>query len=201
MSQSALDSSPRQALFSRFSCFAKETIGSSAIANKPLVLLTGGLRSPSHLNRALQNGHADLLGIGRGAVACPDLPEILSTCEMTNGAGENALSTRPFAREPDFASEHNSRSRINRLIKSLMSRIQLVGTGATMAWYVLMIRRLVQSNGDDNMAPRMDYAIGALEAVLGMWIPIHWRWTQWKIWTIATVLGILSTCIWSWTML
>ena len=202
MSQSALDSSPRQALFSRFSCSAKETItSSSAVPNKPRVLLTGGLRSPSHLSEALRHGHADLLGIGRGAITCPNLPETLSLHQMTHGAEETTLSTRPFAREPDFASGLNSRSKIDQSIKSLMSKIQLVGTSATMAWYILMIRRLVQSSADGTEVPRMEYSIGALEAVLGMWIPMYWRWTRRRIWTITTVLGILATCIWSWSML
>lgn len=200
MSQSALDSSPRQALFSRFSCCAMETIASSsAIVNKdhtpPRVLLTGGLRSSSHLNGALQHGHADLLGIGRGAITCPDLPD-----KVANDVEGNVL-TRSFAREPDFASEPNLRSKIDQLIKSFMFRIQLVGAGATMAWYILMIRRLVQSSNDGTGVPQMEYSMGALEAVLGMWIPIQWHWTQWRIQTIIAVLGILAACMWSWSTL
>ena len=47
-------------------------------AKQPLVMLTGGLRSPQLMKSALALGHADLLGVARFAVLQPELPNCLA---------------------------------------------------------------------------------------------------------------------------
>ena len=63
---------PRQAFFAQFSSKLMEELSSmtSSDGSLPLVLLTGGLRTPAHLNTALSAKHTHLLGIGRSSVLC-----------------------------------------------------------------------------------------------------------------------------------
>jgi hypothetical protein len=49
-----------------------------------------------------------------------------------------------------------------------MSRIQLIGADARMAWYFVMIRRLANKGGERNV--QMDYDMGAVDAIFKMWI-------------------------------
>ncbi|KAF7986295.1 hypothetical protein HWV62_35240 [Athelia sp. TMB] len=102
MSQTALSKSPRQAFFAGFSSRALQVLDSFPDGSAPRILLTGGLRTPSHLQTALTSHHADLLGVGRGSVTTPDLPDILRRWEQDNGDTIDKTYT-PFGPEtPDL---------------------------------------------------------------------------------------------------
>lgn len=64
--------SPREAFFASFSRRVIKELQRSA--SRPIVLLTGGFRNPVQLSQAIREQHADLLGLGRLSVFCPDLP-------------------------------------------------------------------------------------------------------------------------------
>jgi len=169
MSPNPLSKSPRQAFFAQFSHRAMEALTLSPktiLKTSPLILLTGGLRTPSHLETAIISRHADLLGIGRGSVTCPNLPDVLR--QMENTAGKQAGDAYTlFAPEPNLALGFFGSDWIGSWMWTFMSRIQLIGAGASMAWYIVMIRRLA-SRGDRTV--QMDYDMGAVGAIFKMWI-------------------------------
>ncbi|KAJ6577767.1 hypothetical protein B0H19DRAFT_1121306 [Mycena capillaripes] len=142
--------SARQALFAEFAHHALRAVASFPRA--PLILLTGGLSTPAHLRAALSAPHAHLLGLGRSAVLCPDLPHLL-----TQEPDPDAL----FAPAPDL----QVGSIMSRILDRL-PRIRLLGAGAAMAWYVVALRRLTTSS---RPAQRPDYSVGALSGVWWMW--------------------------------
>lgn len=109
--------SPRQALFSEFSQRALHSL--SDLPSRPMIILTGGLRSASLMHSALENGHADMLGIGRLSVVQPDLPTLLQAAE------NEGTWTMPSP-----------------IQRSWMPKIPLVGSGVEMAWYVVAIRNI-----------------------------------------------------------
>jgi hypothetical protein len=171
MSPSALSKSPRQAFFAHFSHNAMRALTASSEAvlktSPPLILLTGGLRTLSQLETAITSRHTDLLGIGRVSVTCPDLPDVLRRMENVKGKqGGNAHAL--FAPEPNLTLGFFGSARIGRLVWSFMSSIQLVGAGAGMAWYVVMIRCLARRGGEGRV--QMDYNMGAVGAIFRMWI-------------------------------
>nr|PZN42543.1 MAG: NADH:flavin oxidoreductase [Actinomycetota bacterium] len=65
------------------------------------VIANGGMHEPERAARVLAEGHADLLSIGRGALANPDLPRLLA-------AGEAPRAFDPAMLEP-FATLDNAR--------------------------------------------------------------------------------------------
>jgi hypothetical protein len=169
MSSNPLSKSPRQAFFAQFSRRAMEALTLSpktVLKASPLILLTGGLRTPSHLETAIISRHADLLGIGRGSVTCPDLPDVLRQMENESKQAGDAYTL--FAPEPNLALGFFGSDWITRWVWTFMSRIQLIGAGARMAWYVVMIRRLASKGGERNV--QMDYDMGAVGAIFKMWI-------------------------------
>ena len=165
----SLSKSPRQAFFSHFSRQAMEavqpTLDAASGACAPLILLTGGLRTPSHLETAITSRHAHLLGIGRGAITCPDLPDVLKRMED----GQTGDVYAPFAPDPNLARGPFGSDRIGDWVWTFMSQIQLIGAGASMAWYIVMIRRLAQSH---ERKVQMDYEMGATSAIFKMWITL-----------------------------
>ncbi|KAJ6615132.1 hypothetical protein B0H10DRAFT_1801780 [Mycena sp. CBHHK59/15] len=150
--------SARQALFADFSRHTVHVLAD--IPHAPLVLLTGGLASPAQLHAALAAHHTHLLGLGRAAVLRPDLPRLLKT-----QLADDAAAQHPFAPPPDL-----------RLwspwpwVLTCLPRIRLLGAGASMAWYVVMLRRLAtRSPAAAGGALRADYSVGALGGILWMW--------------------------------
>jgi hypothetical protein len=138
--------SSRRALFARFSHQALKCLEDLPQPG-PLILLTGGLRTPAHLYSALRSRHAHLLGIGRGSVLCPDLPQI--------------LRSRWSDDEMPFGSEFPDMDDRNWI---WLPKIKLVGAGAKMAWYVVVMRGLA-------MRERKTYLrMGGFEAVLRMFL-------------------------------
>jgi hypothetical protein len=113
------------------------------------------MRTPLHLTSALQENHADILGIGRMAVLCPDLPLILAEYAQTQGDQAIGQASTFFADVPKL--------RLSRTWSRILPKIKLVGAGAEVAWYVVAMRSLAR-NGV--ISRRM----GPVEAVLRMWV-------------------------------
>ncbi|KAI0045015.1 FMN-linked oxidoreductase [Auriscalpium vulgare] len=190
----------RQAFFSRFSrkaLAAIKSLPSSSPRHRPLVVLTGGLQTPANLTDALSNGHADLLGIGRGSVLCPDLPRRLQKCISESLHQESPSTDRSMPLEdtvadafpgpPDLAVRE---SRTTRVAFSLLTTLgvlplpKLIGAGAGMAWYTVMMSRLAKGRP-------IDYKIGAAGGIVRMWA------AEVQIVSVALIVIILYT---AWTM-
>src|SRR5258708_4136551 len=140
----------RQAFFARFARKARDAIHAQAPSSPRhlLVLLTGGMRSPEIFEDALSQGHADLIGIGRGSVLEPRLPLLLR--KLYSGRAAGALNrerdeVRVFSfQQPTLSSSGTP------LIRTVLSILRalgilplptLIGAGAAMAWYVVTMSR------------------------------------------------------------
>lgn len=170
-SETTHSKSPRQAYFAHFSHQALQALESlrktSTTPPTPLILLTGGLRTPAVLRTVLNSGHAHLLGIGRGSVLCPNLPSILKE-NLTR------LDDIPFQREPDLSLPRILDYWPLSWVWSLVPKIKLIGAGVGMAWYVVAIRRISHASrsGSDMI---LNYNMGGLGAVFWMWCWIPMR--------------------------
>ena len=164
--------SPRQALFARFSHRALQALESLRQSNSayigclPLILLTGGLRTPGLLQKALALKHADLLGIGRGSVLCPDLPSVLAK----RLHDLQTWGDIPFQPEPDLQLPGILSYPILRSIWELVPKVKLIGAGVGMAWYVVAMRHIANTTvaGQDKKI-RPKYDVGGLYSVFCMW--------------------------------
>ncbi|TFK27424.1 oxidoreductase [Coprinopsis marcescibilis] len=168
MSGGDYESPGRQAFFSRMSQKCMEvleemprTISSPPL---PLVMLTGGLRTPALIDSALSNKHAQLVGIGRPAVVCPNLPTVLREMGDDSSKWPNTL----FAPEPSL-----SRPKLfelpgfNRVWNSL-PRISLIGAGVNVSWYEVSLRYLAEKVWDPKKT-YPDYSVGAFGGLIYMW--------------------------------
>lgn len=175
--------SPRQAFFHRFSHQALKALDSLPETSKPapLILLTGGLLTPALLHKALSSRHAHLLGIGRGSVLRPDLPELLKTKGNDQSLWDDAL----FQQEPDLRNPHFLGYWPFSWFWRLVPNIALVGAGVNMAWYVVAIRGMALRVGSNGIS-KPNYSIGGLGAVVMMW-----AWTPWNTYTAGASYGIL----------
>jgi hypothetical protein len=165
----------RQAFFARFARKARDAIRAQASSSPqhPLVLLTGGMRSPDVFEDALSQGHADLIGLGRGSVLAPRLPLLLRKLYSGQAAGDlDRKSDDDVAREFSFQQPTLSCSDTP-LIRAAVSILRglgilplptLIGAGAAMAWYIVTMSRTSRGRG-------IDYQMGGLRVVLTMWIP------------------------------
>jgi hypothetical protein len=97
----------------------------------------------------------------------------------------------PFTPEPNLALGFFGSDRIGRWVWTFMSGIQLVGAGAGMAWYVVMIHRLASRGRQRSV--QIDYDMGAMEAILKMWIT-----TERACLTACTAVGfvLLLASLW-----
>ncbi|KAH0826612.1 hypothetical protein J3R83DRAFT_4976 [Lanmaoa asiatica] len=182
---SAKAASPRQAFFAQFAKKARECLKTNfpARVNVPLILLTGGLCSPAHLQSALDAGHADLLGIGRGSILRPDIPAILQERILNAAASGSsiALDDEPFEHEPDGDIQ----------LPSWVPQIPLVGAGVGIAWYNVRMRRIAASqlgkrvDGKPLPAPPPAFGMTGIEAMVRMWV-----WLEWH----ELFIGVLSVC-------
>jgi len=174
---SGSEKSDRQAFFARFSQTVMKSLYQSPLpfASIPLILLTGGLRSPSHLQTALASRHADLLGIGRCAILCPDLPKTLRS-KTQKKALSSPWDEKPFAYEPDGLLRASK----------WMPNMKLIGAGVGTAWYTIRMRDIAisQTENPNVEPPPIDYSRGGLVAVFKMW-----AWFNFRI-TSSRVLGI-----------
>ncbi|KAF9448047.1 FMN-linked oxidoreductase [Macrolepiota fuliginosa MF-IS2] len=170
----------RQALFARFSQQAIKALDSAGFKAplRPVIMLTGGLRTPSLLQSALQSGQTDMLGIGRGSVLCPHIPQIMTEFDQ----GRRTDIDEPFGAEPKLSTPKLLNIWPLVSIWRSLSKVKLIGAGLNMAWYTIMIRRLAlaglrrKSEGISAAAAaleRPDYTIGGLGALVRMylWIP------------------------------
>jgi hypothetical protein len=172
---SAKAASPRQAFFAQFAKQARECLKTEfpTDANLPLILLTGGLRSPAHLQSALDVGHADLLGIGRGSILRPDIPAILQE-RILNAAASGtsiALDDEPLTHEPDGDIQ----------LPRWVPQVPLVGAGVGVAWYNVRMRRIAASqlerrgDGKSLPAPLPTFGMSGIEATVRMWVWLEWH--------------------------
>ncbi|KAF5351519.1 hypothetical protein D9758_007180 [Tetrapyrgos nigripes] len=197
--------SSRQAFFAHFSSRvmavlhnfdAQDQSASSSHSksnSKPLILLTGGLRTPEHIYTALASDHAHLLGFGRMSLLCPGLPTVLRQIEASDvGVGRYINPTTPSDMtplhslpEPDLTLSFTQQWPWSWLW-TLIPKIKLVGAGVGMAWYIAAARvwattrRSANENEDlkrqqmkENEAASDLYRMGPLEALVWMWI-----WTR-----------------------
>jgi len=152
--------SPRQALFSRFSREVVNTLHSCQETTgplPPLVLLTGGLKTPEILYTALSSNHAHLLGIGRGSVLCPDLPTLLKG--LVGPAGTTC---------PDAAWSVAFRPEHDLWLQKYLPSIPLVGASINMMWHTIMMRRLASlpsSVVEGKICLEPDYGVGTTGAL------------------------------------
>ncbi|KAJ7785279.1 hypothetical protein DFH07DRAFT_787334 [Mycena maculata] len=142
--------SARQTIFAEFSTHALRVVES--IPRAPLILLTGGLTAPAQLYSALSFRHTHLLGLGRSAVLCPDLPQLLKE-RPSNGL---------FAPQPDLSI---GTSALGDFVFARLPRIRLLGAGVAMAWYIVALRRL--TSGTASVRP--DYAVSGFGGLFWMW--------------------------------
>jgi hypothetical protein len=164
--------SMRQTFFTRFSRQAikvlSSTSNSSDPSTRPLILLTGGLRTPALLSTALAAKHADLLGIGRAAVRSSDIPTILKSQPQSTD------SDAPFQPEPNL-NAIRLYPPASWLWMILMC-MKLSGAGADMAWHTLVMRDVAMSpmieGSKKSTRPKLNYTLGALHCVLLMFL---WR--------------------------
>lgn len=132
------------------------------------------MRSPAIFHDALTQGHADLIGIGRGSVLVPDLPlllkEVCARQQMgtPDGAGDEKSMGRDFlVKLPTLSYTETP------LIRAATSALRslgilplpsLIGAGAAMAWYTVTMKSI--SKGQ-----KVNYQMGGLRAVVQLWFP------------------------------
>ncbi|KIJ55026.1 hypothetical protein M422DRAFT_24885 [Sphaerobolus stellatus SS14] len=151
--------SSREAFFASFSRQVLKDLSSPNDKPRPLILLTGGLRTPSQLSHAIKERHADILGLGRPSVLCPDLPRQLSPALFRGHKGieyPDALLAKP-AWTPS-----------------------LYGASLNTSWYTMAQRRLAQGK-------QINFQLGPGGATWGMWIWAGPNAEKLKIWWL--VLG------------
>ena len=175
-SETTHSKSPRQAYFAHFSHQALQALESlrktSTSPPTPLILLTGGLRTPAVLRTVLNSGHAHLLGIGRGSVLCPNLPSILKEKEKKDLSRWDDI---PFQREPDLSLARILDYWPFSWVWNLVPKIKLIGAGVGMAWYVVAIRRISHASRSGSDMMILNYNMGGLGAVFWMWCWIPMR--------------------------
>ncbi|KAK7047323.1 hypothetical protein VNI00_006554 [Paramarasmius palmivorus] len=161
--------SSRQAFFASFSAKAVRALESESFSKPPLIVLTGGLRSPGHIISAISSRHTHLLGIGRTSVTCPDLPLRLRRRAMEDTGVPTEQDFTPFQPEPDLRLDFVHRWPWS-WIWPFLPKITLIGAGIGMAWYVVAIRQLASHKIVENEVYSPNYDLGGLGAVFKMWI-------------------------------
>jgi hypothetical protein len=166
--------SSRQAFFARFARKARHAIHAVTSSPRcPLVLLTGGMGSPTTVEDALSQGHADLIGIGRGSVLAPKLPLLLKKfyshqeTGTSNGEGNDETVGTAFFQQPILSYSDTPLIRAAASVLRSLGILPLpavIGAGTESAWYIVMMSRVSRGS-------RIDYQMGGIRAVLSMWLP------------------------------
>lgn len=205
---SGSNQSRRQALFADFSTRVVSLLEAhykDSTQRPPLVLLTGGLRTAEMLTDALASGHADLLGIGRLSVICPDLPTRL--VDHVKGSADQNANFIP----QDFLPS----SSINRVELALAETLDmiwnlvptffrprlpsLIGAGVEMARYNVAIRSLARGN-------KVPETSKGIPAAIRMWLYLspgsHSTHTLERrlIWAAIAGAYLLSALLVAWAM-
>lgn len=107
-------------------------------------MLTGGLRTPSQFSQVIRQNHANLLGIGRLSILCPNLPLRVSPSTVSHDYDDTNF---PLP-EPTLFTPHWFP--------------KLIGGGLNTAWYVVGMREL--ANGRE-----VDIEMGGMGALFWMW--------------------------------
>ena len=188
--------STRQAIFARASHQALQALlersQSAGSSSRPLIMLTGGLRTPGLLRSVLANGHADLLGIGRSAILCPHLPTLLKEREKDPQRWDDVMfHAEPDLRSPKWLSVWPFR---------LIPKVQVVGAGAIMAWYTHVMRQLAEERTRSITSPFVpDLRLSLPRAVVDIWFftpsrlnRILCRWIFLRLIPLASLAFILS---------
>jgi hypothetical protein len=132
------------------------------------------MRSPAIFQDALTQGHADLVGIGRGSVLAPDLPLLLKEfyarqqMETPDGDGDEKKMGRDFLFKLPTLSYTETpliRAAVS-VLRSLgiLPLPSLIGAGTVMAWYIVTMRSI--SKGQ-----KVNYQMGGHRAVVQLWFP------------------------------
>jgi hypothetical protein len=185
----------RQAFFSRFARKARHAIHTViSSSERPLVLLTGGMGSLATVEDALSQGHADLIGIGRGSVLAPKLPLLLKKLYSHQETGTSNGEGRDDIAGTDFypSLSHSDTPVISAAASTLrflgiLPLPPLIGAGTDFAWYIVVMSRLAKGN-------RIDYKMGGIRAVLSMWLPGPRSFSV-LLFYCMTCYGIV--CLWS----
>lgn len=132
------------------------------------------MRSPAVFQDALTQGHADLVGIGRGSVLAPDLPLLLKEfyarqqMGTPDGDGDEEDMGRDFlVKLPTLSCTETPLVRAAAsVLRSLgiLPLPSLIGAGTAMSWYIVMMRSI--SKGQ-----KVNYQMGGLRAVVQLWFP------------------------------
>ena len=140
--------SARQVFFESFSRVAMQMVEERAAAVQseknsqsrrppPLIMLTGGLRTRAQFVRVLEQKHAHLLGLGRGATLRPTLPRDLYECSSHSAGEKHVECDWSWETLPDPEP------------KSPSWWPRIVGAAVGVSWYNLTMRR--QAEGHDSV--------------------------------------------------
>lgn len=113
------------------------------LAKPPLILLTGGLRTPSQFVQVLLEDTAQILGLGRLAVLCPDLPNRILSKDNEN-VYQHTRIPEPVLYQPLWIPK-------------------LVGAGAATAWYNCQLKRLAEGK-------EIDMNLGSVSAIINLFL-------------------------------
>jgi len=132
------------------------------------------MRSPAIFQDALSQGHADLVGIGRGSVLAPDLPLLLKEfyARQQMGTPDGDGNEKNMGRDllfklPTLSCTETPLIRAAACVLRSLSILpfpSLIGAGTAMAWYIATMRSI--SNGQ-----KINYQMGAFRAVVQLWFP------------------------------
>jgi hypothetical protein len=157
----------------------------------PMIMLTGGLHGPALIHSAVASGHAQLVGIGRAAILCPQIPKVL---EMLPKDGSTWPNER-FARAPDFKKPRLFTKPGFRELWNSLSQLALIGASAQVAWYEVSVRYLAEKIMDEkSKEPYPDYRLSGLGGVVSMWAWIAWKAKARQANVSQSTLGWLLLC-------
>jgi len=132
------------------------------------------MRSPAIFQDAITEGHADLVGIGRGSVLAPDLPLLLKEfyarqqMGTPDGDGDEKDMGRDFLIKLPTLSY--TETPLVRAAASVLRSLgilpfpSLIDAGTAMTWYIVTMRSI--SKGQ-----KVNYQMGGLRAVVQLWFP------------------------------
>ncbi|KAI5888855.1 FMN-linked oxidoreductase [Schizophyllum commune H4-8] len=158
---------------------------------RPLIILTGNITTPYAVEQVLlgdkgSSGCADLCGIGRMSVLCPQLPSKLNReLHEEHTSADDSWWRTPFYPMPNLTPTSS--------LLSWLPKIGLVGAGSSLAWYNVRMRALANGVGmDDDMGP--------FSAVIRMWLWFTpddarklWHWLAKRaVWVLSFVLVVIT---------